>query len=436
MRRLSGLLAFLICLAGVPAWAQTPPAPAPAPTIGADPSLTARIAELPNLLAGGGDFDAYFSAGFRAQISHEKWVATIGPLATQLGRPLTVAGVQPVSPFAAMVRVRFERGIANLQVAVAPDAPHAVIGLLFTGVEMANDSFARLTADFAALPGRSGFGVFELGNGAPRLVAGRNPGVAAPLGSAFKLWVLGELTRSVSAGERRWSDVVPLGIPSLPSGVTQAWPWASPVTLHTLATLMISISDNTATDSLVMLEGLKLDRFVVDAGAPGLVPILTTRRMFAIKSATNADLAAAWAKADPSDRRRLLDASAARLDQTAIDVQMFSGKPIAIDTLEWFASPAETATMLDWLRRQSNETARLILAVNPGTDANTHAKFAYVGFKGGSEPGVITLNYLVKRPDGRWFAVVGNWHRGDAGVDTLTFSGLMTRALALSASLR
>ena len=49
---------------------------------------------------------------------------------------------------------------------------------------------------------------------------------------------------------------------SLPSGITQSWPAGSPVTLQTLATLMISISDNTATDTLVTLERRKLDAFV------------------------------------------------------------------------------------------------------------------------------------------------------------------------------
>ena len=89
--------------------------------------------------------------------------------------------------------------------------------------------------------------------------------------------------------------------------------------------------------------------------------------------------------------------------------------------------------MLDWLRTKSGDTALAVLAVNPGIDAATRAKFDYVGFKGGSEPGVITLNYLVRRKDGRWLAIAGNWHRADAGVDTLMFSQLMIRALALAA---
>ena len=37
--------------------------------------------------------------------------------------------------------------------------------------------------------------------------------------------------------------------------MAQDWPKGAPVTLHTLATLMISISDNTATDQLIAIVG-------------------------------------------------------------------------------------------------------------------------------------------------------------------------------------
>jgi hypothetical protein len=225
---------------------------------------------------------------------------------------------------------------------------------------------------------------------------------------------------------------VPVGPASLPSGITQNWPAGSPVTLQTLATLMISISDNTATDTLVTLEGSKLDAFAAQTGTPGLAPIVTTRQMFALKTPANADLAAQWAsQLAPSARRRLLETNAVRLATTPVDPLMFSGKPVAIDTLEWFASPAQTAAMLDWLRTQGGTTALSLLAVNPGIDPTTRGKFDYVGFKGGSEPGVITLAYLVKRKDERWLTVVGAWNRGDAGVEEAKFVQLMTRALAL-----
>lgn len=437
-----GLIGLMTMLAAAPAMAQTAPSPAPMPspptivTTATDPATLSRVDQLMRLIGGTYSYDDFFAPAFRAVVPKAKWDALIAQLTAQLGKPAGLPSFVGVNPWSGTARIKFEKGTVNVQIAVDPATPHQVTGLLFSGVEVADDSVEKLAASFRALPGASGFGIYTLGDGAPRLAAGYNADRPAPLGSAFKLWVLGELARAVGAGERKWSDVVPVGTPSLPSGMMQAWPAGSPVTLQTLATLMISISDNTATDTLVTLEGRRLDAFAARTGAPGLAPMLTTRQMFAIKSGANADVAALWAKTPPAERRTLLDANAARLAGTAVDVTLFaSGKPIAIDTLEWFATLNETASVLDWLRTKGGDTTLALLAINPGTDPTTRTRFAYVGFKGGSEPGVLTLNYLVRRKDGRWLAIAGNWHRPDAGVDTNAFAQLMNRALVLAAAL-
>jgi beta-lactamase class A len=421
--------------------ALVPLAPAAAQTTAessnaTDPALTARSRELIGVVAGSGDFDGYFAPSFHAALPKEKWAAVVTSMTAQMGKPVAIDRLTAVTPFSANLRVRFERGVVNAQIAIDPVPPHQVVGLLFTGPEMVGDTLDKLAADIRALPGTTGLGIYALGAGAPRLVAGIAPDKAIPLGSAFKLWVLGELTREVNAGERKWSDVVPLGPASLPSGITQSWPAGSPVTIQTLATLMISISDNTATDTLVSLEGERLDDFVTKAGVPGLAPVLTTRQMFALKSPANADLATQWSTSPaPSARRTLLDRNTARLRTTPVDPMMFAGRPAAIGTLEWFASPAETAGILDWLRKEGGETPLSLLAINPGIDPATRSKFDYVGFKGGSEPGVITLNFLVRRKDGRWLAIAAGWHRNDAGVEDNRLIMLMTRALVLAADM-
>jgi beta-lactamase class A len=429
--RILALFAFLIASVPGIAAAQTPPvAVSPA----ADPSLKVRSRELIGVVAGSGDFDGYFAPSFRAALAKAKWDAVVASMIAQMGKPLAIDRLTAVTPFSANLRVRFERGMVNAQIAIDPAPPHQVVGLLFTGPEMAGDTLDKFAADMRALPGITGLGIYALGDGAPRLVSGIAPDKAMPLGSAFKLWVLGELAREVAAGERKWSDVVPVGPASLPSGITQSWPAGSPVTIQTLATLMISISDNTATDTLVTLEGDRLDAFVTKAGVPGLAPVLTTRQMFALKSPANDDLAAQWATSPaPSARRTLLDTNAARLRTTPVDPMMFAGKPAAIDMLEWFASPAQTAGMMDRLRREGGDTPLALLAINPGIDPATRGKFDYVGFKGGSEPGVITLNFLLRRKDGRWLAIAAGWHRPDAGVENDRFVMLMTRALVLLA---
>ncbi|MEG8023812.1 serine hydrolase [Sphingomonas aurantiaca] len=233
------------------------------------------------------------------------------------------------------------------------------------------------------MPGASGFGLYALGDGKPEPILEYRADIVAPLGSAFKLWVLAELARQVAADERHWADVVKVGAPSLPSGVLQTWPAGSPATLQTLATLMISISDNTATDTLLTTLG----RAKVDAmaeGAGGSVPVMTTREMFALKG--DPALAKQWAAGSVVGRRALLVDHAVKIATTKLDMSVFAGKPVAVDSVEWFASPAAMAGLLDRLRA-ADDTTRAILAVNAGVDPGIAARFRYVGFKGGGEPG-------------------------------------------------
>ena len=77
------------------------------------------------------------------------------------------------------------------------------------------------------------------------------------MGSAFKLGVLKALKEQIAGGRHSWDEVAELTAPdlSLPSGIIQGWPMGAPLTLHSLAALMISISDNTATDVLMRVVG-------------------------------------------------------------------------------------------------------------------------------------------------------------------------------------
>src|SRR5690606_39753601 len=49
--------------------------------------------------------------------------------------------------------------------------------------------------------------------------------------------------------------ILEAGDVSLPTGILQEWPVGTPMTIQSLATLMISISDNTATDVLLRVAG-------------------------------------------------------------------------------------------------------------------------------------------------------------------------------------
>lgn len=429
MIRSTSLLLAALAMTPAAAIAQTA---APQTTAAPSPAVQQRLDQLPAILNGEGDYDAYFAAGFRDLVPEVKFRELGKQLLTAMGKATGIEQVTPIGANDATIVIGFERGIARGRISVDPNAPHSVVGLLFTGTEMRGDSAAKIEADFRALPGNAGYGVYRLGGAVPVAVTQLNGDRAAPLGSGFKLWVLAEAARQVKAGTRRWSDVVPVGQRSLPGGVLQAWPAGAPVTLHTLATQMISISDNTATDTLMTALGrANFDAMVRRTGVANpdaSLPLLTTGEFFRLKHPSNAALVADWATLSPEARaKRLADP---KVKATPLDAALFGDKPLALQ-IEWFASPADMARVLDTIRTTGDEQALAILAVNPGGDAS---RYAYQGFKGGSEPGVISASYLVRTKSGEWRAVTGNWHQEDAVVDQARFFGLMNRVLIRAAA--
>ena len=394
-----------------------------------------RIDALPGMINGTGDFEGFFAPAFKAQVPKAQFDQIGQQLKAQFGTAVKVERITATSDHAATVELGFEKGIGTINLVIDPAPPHRVTGLLLTRMEPRDDSMAKIEAEVRALPGTAAVGIYALGDAVTPVteLAGTQP---MPVGSAFKLWILAEAARQVGAGERKWSDVVALGPRALPSGIMQGWPASAPVTLHTLATLMISISDNTATDTLLTALGRdKVDAMVARAGVAdpaATLPVLTTMELFKLKVPANADIVAKWKGAGPDGCRRLLADNRDRLAATRVDPSLFGDKPLALD-VEWFASPRDEASVLNWLRTNGGEQALAILAVNPATP--NAAMFDYIGFKGGSEPGVIFTSWLVRTKKGKWYAVTGGWTRKDAAVDERGFVMLMHRLLAQAAAL-
>jgi beta-lactamase class A len=432
MRALAAILALAIAaMPGCPALAQTfrPAAEADA----AATPLDRRIEQLSALFTGGGDFDASFTEPFRAQVPEPRWRALAAQVVAAIGAPTGVEERTPAGPNGATLRYGFERGIATIRIAVEPDGAGRIAGLLIVNTEPRGDTAARIAADVAGLPGTAGLIVRRLDGGTTAPVIDQAGDRAGPIGSAFKLWVLAEAVRQIDGGQRRWTDVLRLGERSLPSGVTQGWPPGSPATLHTLAVQMISISDNTATDTLMGALG----RARVDAVPAALgvrdpdrtLPVLTTLEAFRLKALSRQGaVPAGWDALTPDARRRWIAQQSGALRAAVVTASLFNDGPVRTD-IEWVASPADMARTLDWFRRRANAEAMAILAVNPGTAIAD--RFDWVGFKGGSEPGVLSLNYLVRTKSGHWFAVTGQWHNATDGVDEARFMAIINRALTL-----
>jgi beta-lactamase class A len=236
----------------------------------------------------------------------------------------------------------------------------------------------------------------------------------------------------VKTGERKWSDVALLLHRSFSSAGTNGWPKDSPMTLHSLAAMMISLSDNSATDTLLFRLGREaVERRLASIGhsAPDkTLPFLSTVEAFALKA--NPPLRDRFLKATEAQQRNLLKSEAAALTLDKIDNAQLSKGPAAIDTIEWFASPNDLLWLMNYIRAQQSDEMLAIMGINPQLSQVARSKWRYVGYKGGSEPGVISMSYLLQAKNGKWYVATGSWNDTTKDVENGKFAALMERLVS------
>jgi len=419
------LLFAMFLLVAAPALAEPQP-PSPGLRTGAE-----RVVAL---LKGEIQPAAVFNPAFRAQVPDAQIQGVVQQFTSQYGAVQGLAGIEPSSAQAGVIHVRYARAIVHMQVAVEPAAPHLVSGLLLTGADMQGDTMAAVLGELRQLPGQVNFAAARLGDDAPALLQSLEPDRTLATGSTFKLFILGELSRQVQAGQRHWSDVVTIDRSSIGGGTIAGFPRGAPVTLHTLASLMISTSDNSATDILLHVLGREnVERMMAAMGVRDPArnrPLLSTLELGLIKAAPATSLAL-WQQADEATRRQILANDYAATDASRIDIALFAGNPVRIDTVEWFASASDFVRVMDWLRLHADPTAKAIMAISAGLPQQARAALQYAGFKGGSEPGVANLTYLVQTRSGAWYAISTGWNNPAAPVDANRLAGLAARAIQL-----
>lgn len=294
----------------------------------------------------------------------------------------------------------FERGTVPTH--LAANTQGQITGLLFetpqleVSVEEAVSALSALPGDVHVLAIRSG-----------EEIAAVNADQPLAVGSTFKLLILQVLREQIANGQHSWDDVVLLkeDLKSLPSGFLQTWPAGSQLTIESLATLMISQSDNTASDHLLHIVG----RDAVEALSSRNQPFLTTREAFVLKDPANLSVLRRWRRSQ--EKKTFLSALAAL---PLPSVGIFNNGPQALD-VEWFFTARE-------LCQAMNEVAGLpLMSVNPGlVDPSSWEK---VSFKGGSEPGVENFTTHLIDNNGDRLCVSATWNN-QLGIDELNFSTL------------
>jgi beta-lactamase class A len=305
--------------------------------------------------------------------------------------------------------VVFVRGYVPTQIAL--DTNGKIAMLLFQAPVAKSKSLEEAIAEFKVLPGKVSFLVLE--GKSERAALNANTPLA--VASAFKLAVLQALKSQISSGERSWGDVFELKSEwkSLPTGILQTWPDGSLLTLQTLSALMISQSDNTATDSLINIIG----RQAIESITPRNVPLLTTREFFVLKSAKNQELRKRYRDSNLQQKREILQSLA---PQSLPNVSEFTGKPVALD-IEWFFTTQELCSLIE-------EVADLpLMSINPGV-VNAQ-DWERVAFKGGSESGVLNLTTWLKAKNGKQYCVAATWNH-DTPLEESRFMTIYSSAIA------
>ena len=333
----------------------------------------------------------WFEENFLSAVPVSQLMALSDDLTQQLGTYESVEGDS--SPFT----VRFSQGTATARVILNAQGR---INTLFFSNYTPNISINEAVTRIAALPGQTNMLVLKNGEE----IAAHNADTPLGVGSAFKLAVLAALQDQIEAGTYTWDEVVELKPEwkSLPSGILQDWPDNAPLTLQTLATLMISISDNTATDALIHIVG----REAVEAKAERNRPFLTTQELFKLKDPQNSDLLEPYLAGDEAAKRAVLTQVA---DRPPPNVEAFTGDPVALEA-EWFFTPAELCALMGEVQ------ALPLMSVNSGGLANP-ADWGRIAFKGGSEPGVLNLTMWLDGKDGATYCVTVTQNNGDASLD-------------------
>ncbi|MEO1122732.1 MAG: serine hydrolase [Cyanobacteria bacterium J06639_16] len=346
----------------------------------------------------------WFADRFLSQISIDQVQQIVQSLSRNLG---TFQRVEPVDDRYQLV---FERGIVSTQIRL--NAAGQITMLFFQPPQLGNVSLDEVVAAFEQLPGQVHL-LIRRGN---ETLAAINPETPLAVGSAFKLVVLQALAQQIAAGTYRWDQVIVLdpAWQSLPSGILQRWPADTPLTVQTLATLMISLSDNTATDALINLVGTD----AIEALSPRNQPFLTTRAAFTLKNPANQALLDRYLQADESERRSLL---ATVTDYPLPAVEVFTGEPVALE-IEWFFTATE---LCDAIATVADLPP---VHVEPGLADPTD--WIQIAYKGGSEPGVLNFTTHLTTDNGSTYCITATWNR-DTALDEAQFAGLYQSAIAV-----
>ncbi len=368
--------------------------------------LLGATAELPLSDA---EISAHFDTAFLAQVGPtdlNSVLAGLGPPG-----PMTLLGVSETGSTSLQAVVAI--GSARYSVQLSVDPAGLIGGLLFRSAAQRFTTWSAVDRQLSATVPRVGFLAARVdADGTCTTVNSISAGTPRPLGSMFKLFILGALANEIRDHRLSWSQKVTVtsAIKTTGSGTLQNVPDGTTLTVEQAAVKMISISDNTAADLLLKLVGRSAVEHQVQQWSSHAsldIPFLTVSELFALKYDDFPKLADHFLSLSPSGRVAYLTST---IDAVPANAEVAVNLPRDVNTIEWFASPDDLCRTFAGLRSLRVERGLspvgTLLSVNKGGINLNQKLWPTVWFKGGSEPGVLTLGYLARDDKGQTFVVV------------------------------
>jgi|GEM_PF-808244 len=282
----------------------------------------------------------------------------------------------------------------------------------------------------------------------------RNAETPRTIASIFKVWVLGALAQAIEDGTVQADDVIALDPAQFAlGGVINGNPAGTPFPISDLATLMIGISDNTATDHIHnLLPQSLLDSRVTAYGHATpevLLPLLSISQQFSLLFSFPLATATSYVNGSESFQEQFLV-------NEIEPVGSVLGGPFFHSSLlvdgAWMASPMDICNAYARLRTVSSGTQafEIVDRAMSASVAQPDVRNAWdrVWYKGGSlfgtdgtvpsEQRVLTHAWFLESAErGRFFvaALANNPRQGNGSIDDFVVQSLTSRMLQLVSEL-
>ncbi len=314
----------------------------------------------------------------------------------------------------------------------------------------ANLSFAQAADAFDAIASQSSILVAQIdSNNQCQPVFGRGEGTLRATASVFKIWVLGGVAEAIKDGSLRHDQVVPLdGSKQVNGGPLYSQPAGTAMSIDQLSTLMLGVSDNTATDMLLGLAGR--DRFnglhaEYGHSSPDLMaPQLGISEQFHLFFSFSLADALSYVNGTESFQRSFLNNRIVPLGSRDNSGGGFNNVSLFIDG-SWQASPMDVcgAFARHRLHEPGSDEALLVERALQAQAAqpNVREHWDRVWYKGGSLGSgtngllVLTHAFMLEREGEPPVVVIGMANEPAGGIDTFNVQSILGRLLELARDL-